>query len=505
MSDALGIARVQRAVAAIRASPLGSRFAHGAAWSLAGAIALRGAQLLAFIVAARILGRARFGQLAIIQTTVVVFGTLAGFGLGTTATKYVSEFRRTDPSRAGRISALSMLIALATGLAGTIAIYGLAPWLAHGSLAAPELEGPLRMSSVLVVLSAVNGAQFGILAGLEAFRASTVVSLLAGLITIPAIGLGSFWGGVGGAIWGLTASVGAACLLAQLAVRREARKAGMTIAIDGSWQQRKILWHFSIPSTLGAIAVGPALWYGSALLTQQPGGFAELGVFNAILRVKQMPELLGTTLLVPLLPILSHDFGLGNLRQYRQSLALAYRVSFLVSVPFALLVTTFPDLVLIPYGSEFKNNPLATQWLMLHLIAVALFQPVGSILASINQMWVGAAYNLAWSGTYISLALLLVPRYQGPGLAAAMAATHIVTTIPCVLYLRRKAPIALIDRLLSNTGLTALLFAGSVWMSSRTAGVLALTLGVLTALFATFWGLAGMWREAKSAGEADAR
>src|SRR5208282_6029974 len=89
------------------AGSLRARFALGVFWSLAGAVVSRGFLLAASVVCARFLGREGFGALGMIQSTAGMFGIFAGLGLGLTATKYVSEFRRQDPVRAGRILALS--------------------------------------------------------------------------------------------------------------------------------------------------------------------------------------------------------------------------------------------------------------------------------------------------------------------------------------------------------------------------------------------------------------
>ncbi len=53
------------------------------------------------------LGKEEFGKLGIVQSTVGMFQVFAGFGLGLTATKYVAEFRDSDPAKTGRIIGLS--------------------------------------------------------------------------------------------------------------------------------------------------------------------------------------------------------------------------------------------------------------------------------------------------------------------------------------------------------------------------------------------------------------
>ena len=96
----------------IEASPLGYRLAKGAFWSLAGSLISRGLGLLSAILVGRMLGKQEYGELGIIQNSIGMFGTLAGFGMGLTANKYVVEFKRAHFARAGRVIALASAISL---------------------------------------------------------------------------------------------------------------------------------------------------------------------------------------------------------------------------------------------------------------------------------------------------------------------------------------------------------------------------------------------------------
>ena len=143
----------------VEASELRYRLAKGTLWSLAGAIVSRGLMLAAMVCVARILGTSVYGELGMIQATVGMFGIFAGFGLGLTATKHVAEFRDRDPLRAGRILGLSGLTAMLAGGLTALLLYALAPWLASRTINAPHLAGLLRVGTVLLFVSALNGAK----------------------------------------------------------------------------------------------------------------------------------------------------------------------------------------------------------------------------------------------------------------------------------------------------------------------------------------------------------
>src|SRR3954454_18474126 len=67
-----------------------AEFLTSAWWSFAAAVVSRGANVLMLMICARALAQASFGELAIIQSTVGMFGPLAGLGLGMTTTKYLA-------------------------------------------------------------------------------------------------------------------------------------------------------------------------------------------------------------------------------------------------------------------------------------------------------------------------------------------------------------------------------------------------------------------------------
>src|ERR1035438_9827350 len=146
------------------------RLLRGVGWSAAGCIIGHGASFAGSIVTARYLGKEVFGQFALVQTTVAAFSTLAGLGLGTTALKFVSEYRTRHPQKAGIVLGLSSLVALVAAalFSSTLALF--APWLVVGSAGAPVLIGAMRLSALYMFFITVNGYQMGALSGLEAFH-----------------------------------------------------------------------------------------------------------------------------------------------------------------------------------------------------------------------------------------------------------------------------------------------------------------------------------------------
>ncbi len=149
----------------LRSSQTGRRLARGAFWGLVGMLVSRGLTLAASVVVARLLGKTAFGELGMVRSTVEMLSTFAGFSIGLTATKHVAQFRASDPLRVGRVIALTELGAVIMGALMGVVLYGAAPYIAHYVLGNRGLVVPLRVGSMLLLLSTLDGAQIGSLAG----------------------------------------------------------------------------------------------------------------------------------------------------------------------------------------------------------------------------------------------------------------------------------------------------------------------------------------------------
>jgi O-antigen/teichoic acid export membrane protein len=185
------------------------------------------------IIVARILGREGFGELGIIQSTIGMFGVFAGLGLGLTATKYIAEFRITDPQKAGRVIALSNVVAITSAGLLALGLVFSSSWLAKQTLAAPHLQGLLKIGSLLLLSSAVCGAQMGVLSGFEAFKAIAKVNLWSGIASFLFMVTGVVYAGLKGALWGQILGMFVLWMLNCGALRLAALQAGVPCTLSG--------------------------------------------------------------------------------------------------------------------------------------------------------------------------------------------------------------------------------------------------------------------------------
>jgi O-antigen/teichoic acid export membrane protein len=354
-----------------------------------------------------------------------------------TATKHIAEFRSSDPERAGRILALSGVTAAIAGaiLAGGLAIF--APWLAERTLAAPHLTGLLRVGALFLFLSALNSAQTGALAGFEAFRTIARVNLYTGIATFVCMVGGVLIAGLTGAVWGLVASTFVGWIVAHLAVRAEASRFNIPLTLHGIRREIPILRSFSFPAILASALFGPVGWVCSAMLVNQPDGYAQMGVFNATNQwfalVMFLPGLLGQVVL----PMLSESMGASNDACSRRILQLTVAANLAVVVPLVLVASLASPWLMSLYGASFAPSwpvltiSLATAGLL------AVQSPVSQALNAEGRLWTVFLMNLGWAVIFVGLNFLLIDRGAN-GLATARLVAYLFQSVVVVLLVFRS-------------------------------------------------------------------
>lgn len=417
----------------IEASEVAYRLAKGTFWSLIGITISQSLMLVSTILMARILGKTGYGELGMIKSTVGMFGVFAGFGLGLTATKHVAEFRKSDPERAGRILGLSGLVALVTGGLMTLVLVIFAPWLASHTINAPHLAGVLRISAVMLFISALNGAQTGALSGFEAFKTIARINLLAGIISFPMLVCGTYFGGLTGAVWALAGNSGINWLLSHLAIRKEANRCGIRLTFGDCGRDLPILWKFTLPAVLASALHGPIGWISNALLANQPRGYGELGIFSIANQWQAVILFVPAAVSQITLPMLSNLNTPKEQSKYIRVLRYNLLISGTITIAVSLPVIVFSKFIMGMYGNGFEEGWFVLILLTCTAVLIMLTGIVGRVLASKDMMWIGFFLNGLWATSLIGLSWLMV-RYGARGIATAYLISYVFHLINTLLF-----------------------------------------------------------------------
>lgn len=412
---------------------LGARFARGTFWAFLGTTIAQGLGMVASIVTARLLGTTGFGEYGMINSTVGTFGVFAGLGLGLTATKYIAEYRQTDPVRAGRILTLSTRAAMiSSGLVALILLV-ISPWLATHTLNASHLDKGLALGCLLLFFNSLNGVQAGALGGFEAFKTIAKVNFLRGVLNFPLMLAGVWFFGLMGAISAQVLVSVAGWWLNHRAIRKECDRAG--ISRHGGHLRTEIstLWTFAFPAFLSGIVVGPFLWLSNTLLVNQPGGYGELGLLSVANQWRAVLMLLPGIFNSVALPMLSS--GQENSVHFEKTLDISQSLSIMIILPVATALLLGNRWIMMLYGPEYGSGGPVFVSLLTGVAIAGIGSSPGSAIQATGRMWLGALLNLTWGVALLGLAALLVPRWGGFGLALAFALAYIFLTLWSYIYL----------------------------------------------------------------------
>jgi O-antigen/teichoic acid export membrane protein len=396
--------------------------------------------MVAGILVARIVGKEGLGELTMVDSTLGMLGVLCGFGLGFTATKYVAQYRFSDPERAGRIIVLTTSATLVAGLLAGVSVLAASGWLADGVLGRPEIAPVLRIGSLLLFVNSLNSVETGCLAGFEAFRRiariNVVQGMLSAFLSVPLV----FLFGVPGAVASLILSALAGLCLTRRAVEEECRAGNIPLPQIPNLsllRELPVLWRFSVPALLSQILAAPVTWLTNTMLAAERNGYAQLGLFSVANAWRN--QLLFVLAIVPsvLLPVLS-----SRADDRETFLDLSFRnlcLNWMVSLPLSVLTGLAAFLAISPlYGSTYGDARYGALVLTGLIFFVAVGGTAGTLAASDDRMWHGAVFNLFWAVLLVVFARLFIERLGFMGVALGLWLAYFFQTGVQVAYVAAR-------------------------------------------------------------------
>jgi O-antigen/teichoic acid export membrane protein len=427
-------------VSAAPGDSVAMHFAIGAFWALVGAVVSRGSTLASSVLAGRLLGTTGFGEIGMIQSTQGLFGVVAGAGLGLAATKFVAEFRATDPARARRCATLATTIALVSGAVIALALLALAGWMASGVLSAPHLTVELQVATGLVLLGTINGVQTGALVGFGDFRALAVLNSIRGVCLCGLLVGGIRIGGVLGGVVGLVLTEAIAVLANHVALRRALPVTAARAGRGAVWSELLSMCRFSGLSLLGSICTMSAMWFANLVLVAQPDGYASLGVFNAAERWRQLLLFLPASLSPVLLTMLSNLHGRNDPDAYRRLFGLNLAVSVGVVVVPSIAITRYAAPAMGLFGDEYRGGGSTLIILAASAVAVVLNNLLGQVLVSRGAVLGRFVLDVLLAAILALASWQLIPTYREQGMALgsliAFGLTAAVLAVMAVRFMR---------------------------------------------------------------------
>jgi O-antigen/teichoic acid export membrane protein len=419
---------------------LAARLMHAFSWQMAASLVGRVGTFAIAIFQARILGKAGYGELGMVLSTLTLFGLFANAAGGDTCTKFIAEHKQQRPERAERIVALSLTASM---IACALALLAILVWshsLADWALHAPAVAPMLRLAGVAVGFQCLSGLASGILFGLKEFRMEGILRLVQIAVWLPlTVWLSPGWG-VYGAMVAYTASHGVGFLALLVAAVRVCRREGFRPRFEGMWGEAGVLAHFSLPTLLNAGLAVPTAAICNALLAREPGGYAALGGYVAASQLRaialQLPILI-QGIVWPTLAELRSAGEMGQFgRLFQNTLELLWALGLLVALP----VILFGPLIMGIFGRTFAADQQLLSLVMMGASLFLLSNSIGTALLVAGRTWSTVLASAAYGSASIVCAAALVPTYGAKGLAAAFVIGTLVQALVLLSRLRTTLP-----------------------------------------------------------------
>ncbi len=399
---------------------LRARFRKGVFWSVAAAVSSSGFNFILSISVARLLGRELFGQFGMVQSTIATLAGIAQLAMGYTATKFVAEFRSSDPVRAGRVIGLCSVVSLVTGSAAAVALCASAPWLATSSLKSPQLAGSLQLASVMVFFMVLTGHQMGALAGLENYRSLAMLALVSGASTLVAASLGAMMWGLSGSIVGLVIGSAIQWALFRNRLNADCERHGIPISRQDLGSEREILLSFAVPAALAGMSSMPALWFANAFLVRQHDGYAQMALYTAAFSLRSLVFFLPSLLNRVSMSLMNNHRGLRDAQSYRRVFKVNLISSTLSVVTGGAIVALLATRLLLVFGKDFASGLPVLLVLLLAAMLEAIAGSLYQVVQAESQMWSSMFMIVIPRDVLIVALAFLWTRTNGAvGLAAA--------------------------------------------------------------------------------------
>lgn len=398
--------------------------------------------LLSRVLLARSVSSVEWGEFSLGVAVTGLVTVLALLGLDQSSARMLSFERDSATRRA--IVVKGVLLAAATGTLASVAVFLLAPWLAHG-FHAPGFVWLLELLSVTVGFSVMQFMLAALFQGLEDARPNALFNqaLNPGLfLGFVAVGV-EFHAGFGSIMVGYV--LADAVALVGLAVYAQRRLPKAVPSVPGRLPKVPQLWTFA--AALWGVGT---LYYVTAFVdTLIVGVFwpvAVVGVYSADINLARVLLVGNNALTFIYLPVAARLARDGDVRTLRSTYVAGTRVINLLTTPAMLVFCLMPRATLAEvYGPGFGSGAEALVILAAASFASIALGPANASLAGLGETrWLFAATVV--SGLMnLGLSLALIPRFGLIGAALAWSLARLAYPSVAAVRLYRGYGVSALD------------------------------------------------------------
>lgn len=421
-------------------SPLIRRIAGGAFWAIFGTATAKAFIMISGIICAHILGVSLYGELGLVRSTLNMFIIFGSVGMGVTATKYVAQNLKENKEKVEKICAVTTAFAIVTAVLVALIIFFLAPFIVDTAVRIDEVTTEIRIGTIILFATILNGAVNGILVGFEGFKNIAINTFISSIVeSVLIIAFAELWG-VMGALVGYGIGTFTLLLLNFRSAHGFYNKNGLQLSyLKLRVSDFKVLYKFSLPAALSSFLVTPSFWITRTMIVKY-NGFEELGIYEAADQWKVIILFLPAALSQIVLPILSSNLSKDHRSDYWSALKVNMKLNGGITLIFSIIVSAISPWLIGLYGDGFTNF-LPIIFLSFSTVFSSMATVLGMAIISREKVWYGLGFNLLWAcmftyGSYIALNL----GFGVTGVSIVLMGSYMAHTIfqGSFLYINRK-------------------------------------------------------------------
>lgn len=392
---------IYKSILNIGSNSIIKRIVSGTSWVFIGTVISKSVVFLATICIARILSKEAYGELSIIRSTIQLFVSLSGFGIGATATKFIAEYRKNDPKKTINIYLVANIFVWVIAVISCLVLTLFSSYIAIERLNQEELILQFRIASIILFFTLLNGAQIGTLSGFEDFKRIAKCNVIMGLFEIVFLCIGAYLWGLTGAVvgFGLTYCVG--WVYNSIGIRRHLQAFHLSLITELKkieFGDFRILFSFSLPlAAVSWIHMFTYWWMKTSVAGTS--GFENMANYDVAEQWKNLILMIPNMIASVILPILSNINA--NLKDRRNVVRLNLYINVGITGTLSVLIFILGKWILLLFGSVYTNVwPLYI--LAISTVLDSISSICGTLLISSNKVFLGLISNMIWA---VSLAI----------------------------------------------------------------------------------------------------
>jgi O-antigen/teichoic acid export membrane protein len=270
-----------------------------------------------------------------------------------------------------------------------------------------------------MLFGSLNGAQYGVINGLEAFKENSFLGIFLGIsLTLVKIGL-TYAYGFDGAVFGMTVEPLITYLATFYLVRKLLTRSRLKIIFKGALQESRILFNYSLPSLLTGLLIFPTNWYTMSLLaTNKQGGYDDLADFNVANQWFNVLIFITYILVSSFLPIFSDLWAKGEVGKVNRIVKNASWTILGIFIPISIIFLIFGEGIAKIYGAEYVGVGILIFVSVFTLIPQSLSIVLNNVLVATGRLWTSFLVFGIWSITFVGFTFVLL-SYSSMGLIMA--------------------------------------------------------------------------------------